>query len=197
MKNVIFKSSLITVGILAAAGILIFSLWILIAPQSMATVSEKLGNYNFAVTCADLKYKYSGDTEDLARCAEDSILSGEDKLIVKYCEKLIDRDDFDKLCRQRDEQILRSQYGDLTKKTYKTYILSTLSASQYRRGDLEKAIRTAERSEEGVDCFRKLIIEIVLHGSDEDIEKVKTMPREQKLKDDISYYVDLFLSEIA
>ena len=54
MKRVILKSALVTVGALTAIGILIFSLWILISPQSMATVSEKIGNYSFAVTCADL-----------------------------------------------------------------------------------------------------------------------------------------------
>ena len=174
MKNVILKAALITVGAIAAAGILIFSLWILIAPQSMATVSEKVGNYDFAVTCANLKYKYSDDTSDLARCAEDSILSGEDKLIVKYCEKLIEKDDFGELCRRRDEELSRTLFGVYATK-YNTYIIGNLAAAQYRGGDLKKAVETAERGEE-LDCFRKLVIEIILHGTQEDKENVKKYP---------------------
>lgn len=170
MKNVVLKAALITVGALAAAGILIFSLWMLIAPQSMATVSEKLGNYSFAVTCADLKYKYSDDSYDLARCAEDSILSGEDNLIVKYCESLVDKSDFDAVCRRRDEELLRTDVGGFLKTNYNTYIIGTLAAAQYRGGDLDKAIKTAERGEP--ECFAKLVIELVKKGSDEDIQKV-------------------------
>ena len=174
MKNIILKSSLITVAALAAAGILIFSLWILISPQSMATVSEKLGNYNFAVTCANLKYKYSDETIDLARCAEDSILSDENKLIVKYCEKLIDRKDFDELCLRRNEELARTQYGTLTT-DYETYIRSNLAVAQYRAGDLKKAVITAESGKE-VACFKRLVIEIILKGSQEDMEKILTLP---------------------
>lgn len=173
MKNIILKAALITVGALAAAGILVFSLWMLIAPQSMATVSEKLGNYNFAVTCADLKYKYSDDSNDLARCAEDSILSGEDKLIIKYCEPLVDKTDFDAVCRSKNEQLARTDFGYWAT-DYSTYIRGSLAAAQYRSGDLDKAIDTAAAGE--VQCFNKLIIEVVENGSAEDIEKVKNMP---------------------
>ena len=170
MKKVIIKSSLITVAAIAAAGILIFSLWILISPQSMATVSEKLGNYSFAVTCADLKYKYSSDTTDLARCAEDSILSGEDKLIIKYCEKLVEKDDFDTLCLKRNEELARTQYGTLAT-DYETYIISNLAVAQYRAGDLKKAVTTAESGKE-VTCFKRLVIEIRIYGTAEDRENV-------------------------
>ena len=157
MKKIVLKSALITVGALIVAGILIFSLWLLISPQTMASSSEKLGNYKFAVTCANLKYKYSGETEDLARCAEDSILSKKDKLIVKYCEKLLECDDFEEYCNERDKQ-LSSHVGQyLSQPNYKAYIIGTLSLSQYREGDLEKAIKTAE-SGGNLDCFRKLII---------------------------------------
>ena len=171
MKNVILKATLVTVAALAAAGILVFSLWILIAPQSMATVSEKMGNYNFAVTCANLKYKYSDETVDLARCAEDSILSGEDKLVIKYCERLIEKDDFDELCRRRDEELSRTLFGVYATK-YNTYIIGNLAVAQYRAGDLQKAVKTAESGEE-LDCFRKLVIEIILHGTSDDVVNVQ------------------------
>lgn len=171
MKKIILKATLVTVAALAAAGILVFSLWILIAPQSMATVSEKMGNYNFAVTCANLKYKYSDETVDLARCAEDSILSGEDRLVIKYCEKLVEKDDFDELCRRRDEELSRTLFGVYATK-YNTYIIGNLAVAQYRAGDLQTAVKTAESGEE-LDCFRKLVIEIILKGTQEDVVNVQ------------------------
>lgn len=174
MNKVVIKAATITVGALAAAGILIFSLWILISPQSMAAVSERLGNYGFAVTCADLKYKYSGDSYDLARCCEDSILSGDDGLVLKYCGQLVEKEDFDGVCRRRDEELARTEFGSYTLK-YNTYIISNLAVSQYRAGDLEKAVATAESGEE-VECFRKLVIEIRLSGSASDAEALLTLP---------------------
>lgn len=171
MKNIVLKAALITVGALAAAGILVFSLWMLISPQSMATVSEKLGNYSFAVTCADLKYKYSSDSYDLARCAEDSILSGEDKLILEHCEKLVEKSDFDAVCRRKNEELFHTAYGYLPL-DYSTYIRGSLAAAQYRAGNLDKAIKTAEKG--GIpDCFTKLVIEIVENGSAADIAKIR------------------------
>lgn len=191
MKKIVLKSSLITVGALAVVGILIFSLWILIAPQSMATVSEKLGNYNFAVTCANLKYKYSDETADLARCAEDSILCGEDKLIIKYCEELIDREDFNELCRRRDEELSRTQVGKYTTATnYNTYIIGTLAAAQYRAGDLEKAVKTAERGKT-LDYFRKLVIEVFVNGTAEDKERVQTLPEDPHIRESVSDFIKI------
>lgn len=171
MNKIVLKAALITVGALAAAGILVFSLWILISPQSMATVSERLGNYSFAVTCADLKYKYSDDSYDLGRCCEDGILSGDDGLVVKYCGMLTEKSDFDKVCRRKDEELSRTQFGSYAA-DYRTYIIGNLAVSLYRTGDLEKAIKTAETGE--VQCFSRLVIEIIENGSAEDIEKVKS-----------------------
>ena len=90
MNKLILKTALITLATLVLAGLLVFSLWILCAPQTMATSCEKTGNYSFAVTCADLRYKYTKDIKDLARCAEDGIISGKDKHILKYCGMLVE-----------------------------------------------------------------------------------------------------------
>lgn len=193
MNKVILKSSLITIGALAAAAILIFSLWILISPQSMAAVSEKIGNYDFAATCSDLKYKYSDKTDDLAHCAEDSILAKNDKLIIKYCEALIEKSDYDALCRQRNEEFLRTQYGELIVKydfNYDTYIRGTLAAAQYRKGALEKAVVTAENG--SFDCFRKLLIEIVSRGSEEDIARVQTLPEDEGIRVRVTSFIELY-----
>lgn len=175
MKKVVLKAALVTLGALAAIGILVFSLWILISPQSMATLSEKLGNYSFAVTCADLKYKYSDDTDDLARCAEDSILSGEDKLIVKYCEQLIGKEDFEGVCQNKNISLAGTAFG-VYAIDYESYVLGNLAWAQYRQGDLEKAVATCERGEY-YSCFNRLIYAVVASGSDEDLQTLKTAPQ--------------------
>lgn len=124
----------------------------------MASACEKTGNYSFAVTCAELRYKYTKKTSDLARCAEDGILSKKDKLIVKYGEKLTAREDFLSLCESKDESFL-SGYG------YRHYICASLSAAQYRNGDFNKAVATA--SSAGSLSFSKLVIEVVENGTKE------------------------------
>ena len=176
MKKILTKAALITIAALIGAGILIFSLWILIFPKSMASFSEELGNYKFAVTCANLKYKYSGSTEDLARCAEDSILSGKDKLVIEYCGQLKEKDDFEALCIQRNEELKKTQFGQHTT-GYKTYILGNLAVAQYRAGDLKEAVNTAELGEK--ECFTKLVIEIILNGTEEDLKNIQTYPKNE------------------
>ena len=177
IKKLLTKTALITIAALIGAGILIFSLWILISPQSMASFSEELGNYKFAVTCSELKYKYSGSTEDLARCAEDSILSGKDKLILEYCGQLKDKSDFNELCLHRDGELKQTQFGQHTG-DYKTYILGNLAVAQYRAGDLKKAVETAELGKK--ECFTKLVLEIILKGTEEDAKNVQTYPKSEE-----------------
>ncbi len=183
MKNIVLKAGLITLAALAGVGILVFSLWILISPQSMATVSEKIGNYGFAVTCADLKYKYSGDSYDLARCVEDSIAysagsddkTDGDKLIIKYGEQLIDKADFDAVCRSRDEDISSNWIaGENVIPNYHSYIIGNLSAAQYRStGNLDKAIATANRGKK-IEYFTRLVDAVIKSNNKQDIEKIQT-----------------------
>ena len=71
MNKIILKTALITLASLIVASLMVFSLWILCSPQSMASACEKTGNYSFAVTCADLRFKYTKNVDDLARCVED------------------------------------------------------------------------------------------------------------------------------
>ena len=190
MKRVILKSALVTVGALTAIGILIFSLWILISPQSMATVSEKIGNYSFAVTCADLKYKYSGKTEDLARGAEDGILSGDDGLIVKYCQPLIEKQDFEKLCIDKNEDLSQGAFG-IYRLDYESFILGNLAASQYREGDLLKAVETCSKGE--YQCYNRLVIAVAESGSAEDLETLKSAPSDLGAKEYVNGLIALFV----
>lgn len=181
MNKVILKTALLTLAVLAFAAALVFSLWILISPQTMASSCEKTGNYSFAVTCADLRYKYTKNVDDLARCAQDSISAKNDSLIVKYGEQLIADEGFDGLCTRNDEKFANSEYGAYAK-DYKGYICGNLAAAQYRTGSTDKAVATAEK----YASYNKLVIEIYnkkdkeaaqkvlssLDGSNEDLSKL-------------------------
>ncbi|MDE6613327.1 MAG: hypothetical protein K2K28_02105 [Clostridia bacterium] len=161
--KLILISASITVAALALAALLVFSLWILCAPQTMATSCEKTGNYSFAVTCADLRYKYTKDAYDLSRCVDDSILSGNDKLVVKYGEKLIADKQFQAVCIRKAEE---------TKVDYKSFVCANVAYSHYNRGSLQKAIEYAEfpQTEAG---FIKLTVAVAESGSAEDKQKLK------------------------
>lgn len=157
MKRIAIKTALITVCAIIILGAAVFGIWILGFPQSMATVCEKTGNFSFAVTCASIRYKYTGEVGDLARCAEDGVMSGKDKYILKYGEMLISDEGFEDLCTAKDETLSAGEYGEY-RSDYKTYICGNVSAAQYRAGDIQKAVNTAGMS--GVKGYTKLVIAV-------------------------------------
>ena len=190
--KVILKSALITIGALIVAVALSFTLWFFLAPRSMASISQQWGYYDFALTCANSQYKKSKKTDDLAFCAEISIYLADDYKIVKYCEPLTGKDDFEELCNKKDEKLSKTQYG-VYASDYRSYILGNLAVSEYRLGDLKKAVNTAELGD--VDCFKRLILEVVLHGTEEDKENLKTYPADPEIRDYIGEMIKLLTQE--
>lgn len=181
MKKIVLKSALFAVAALALAALLTFSLWILCSPQSMATASERAGNYSFAITCADLRYKYTKNTSDLARCAEDAILAGKDKHILNYGEKLIARTDFDEVCAKRNEKLLQSEFGQYAA-DYKSYICGNVAAAEYRSGKLQTAITTAAKA--GTEtAFIKLTLEVAKKGTAAEKGKLQAVLNEKDYTD--------------
>jgi hypothetical protein len=110
----------------------------------MATFTEGIGNYSLAVKYTSLRYTYTGDKYDLARCVEDSILSEKDEYIVEYGEKLIALEDFDEVCAYKEEQYKIENYRE--------YLYGKVASSLYGTGDLEGAITLAE-NENGLTSF--------------------------------------------
>ena len=165
MTKVILKNALITVAMLVAAALIVFSGGLLISPQSMASACENTGNYAFAVTCADLRYKRTKNVDDLARCAQDSILSGKDKLIVKYCTMLVNDEGFESLCQTKDEYMASTEYGEYAA-GYNRYIYTNLSVAQYHTGNLNQAIDSAKSGK----SFSKLVVAII---EKQDVEAAK------------------------
>lgn len=100
-------------------------------PQHMATMFERMGSYSFATGYASLRYTYTGEMPDLARCVEDSLLAKSDSNVVSFGDRFIsDRQAFEEYCTTRTD----------FKWDYRQYILGGLSVSKYRTGDSDGAI---------------------------------------------------------
>lgn len=193
MNKVVLKTALITIAALAAAALIVFAMWLVISPQTMATSCEKTGNYSFAVTCADLRYKYTGDISDLARCAEDGILSGKDEHILNYCEKLTTHEEFGKICAVKDEALSGGIYGEHTGE-YKAYIFGNLAAAQYRAGDTDKAVASSKAG--GELAYLKPVIEISERADKLAAEKFLTALENEEKTERIKNLIDI-LEKIA
>ena len=135
MRQIIIKSALATLGIVAGCAVIVFAVLSFGFPGTLCGWCEQLGNYGFAVKYASLNYSYSGDIADLARCAEDSVLSENDGYITEYCTQLIDCDGFDDYCALRDEQM-----KDLPSFSYRQYIYGAAAGAVYHSGNLQLAI---------------------------------------------------------
>ena len=137
MEKIVVKTAVKTVLIILAALLAVFAVFNFGFPQHMATAMEGIGNYDLAVKYASLRYRYTKDCGDLARCFDDSVLLENDKYILEYGEKLIENKDYADVCREKDEQQKGSRYD------YDHWVKSKLSISYYNTGNAAKAIDTA------------------------------------------------------
>lgn len=115
-------------------------------PQHMATLFEKMGAYSFATGYAGLAYTYKGTVENLARCVDDSIFAHDDANIVNYGNKLVEREDFDAYCEQRNEALDGAV-------DYYQYIYGNLACAIYSRGDKDGALDAAKNAMQKVSGF--------------------------------------------
>ena len=138
LKQIIIKSALSTLGIVAGCAVVVFAVLSFGFPGTLCGWCEQLGNYGFAVKYASLYYSYTDDIADLARCAEDSILSEKDGYITEYCTMLVDDEGFEEYCAERDEQFAQS--APLLEFSYRHYIYGAVAEALYRGGDAEAAV---------------------------------------------------------
>lgn len=93
LKNFVVKTAVKTLLIVLAVLVVAFVIFNFAFPQHMASFAEKIGNYDMAVRYASLRYSYTGDTDDLARCFEDAILADDNELIIEYGDQFFEKDD--------------------------------------------------------------------------------------------------------
>lgn len=161
------KTALILLGVLVVA----FCVLNLVFPQHMATFTENIGNYTLAVKYASLRYSYTGDVYDLARCVDDSILAEKDDLILDYGEKLLGDEGYAMVVEYKNAQVLNGAMD------YDAFVCGKVAVAQYRMGDFDAALELAENSN-GTNSFKKgnalaaLAVEVRAQRDAESAEKL-------------------------
>lgn len=147
MKKLIAKTAVQTV--LIAAGVLLAVALILNFgfPAHMATLFENTGNYALAAEYAATAYERSGDTDDLVRCVDDSILAHRNDYIVKYGKELIADENFSRVCQTKDAAADGLDYCQL--------VYGEVALAVYASGDFDGAYEIADdgRRVRGDACF--------------------------------------------
>ena len=134
MKNFVVKTAVKTLLIVLAVIIVGFVIFNFAFPQHMATFSERIGNYNMAVWYSSLRYSYTGDTEDLARCLEDAIFAGDDQKVVEYGDEFFEKEDHAAVLVQLTED---------SGINYLNFFGGCLVESKYACGDFDGALDLA------------------------------------------------------
>ena len=138
LRQIIIKSALATLGVVAGCAVVVFAILSFGFPGTLCGWCEQLGNYGFAVKYASLYYSYTDNISDLARCAEDSIFSENNGYITEYCTQLVDDDEFDEYCSLRDEEI--AQGSPYIIFSYRHYIYGAVAEAEYLEGNTELAL---------------------------------------------------------
>lgn len=150
MNNLIVKTALKTLLGIVIAVIVAFGVASLGFPSAMASMWENFGNYSFATGYSSLAYSYSGSAEDLAQCLKYSVLAENNADTVKYGDKLIAHEDFEAVCRSRDEENTAStDYAG----GYKQFVCGRVALAKYASGDFDGALSCALYAMEGVSDF--------------------------------------------
>lgn len=145
VQKLVVKTAVKTVLILLGIVIAAFAIFNFAFPQHMATAMESLGNYDMAVKYANLRYFYTKDSFDLARCFDDSVLSGNDGSVIYYGEMLMADGNYSKVCSERNE-LYNGLYSDQFGFSfdYNLRVQSSLSVSYYNEAVAKEG---EERSE--------------------------------------------------
>lgn len=142
LKNIIVKTAvktaLIVLGVIGiAALVMCFGF-----PQHVATWSEEIGDYPSAVYFTSLRYSYTGDGYDLARCVEDTILLGKDEDIAKFGGQFVDHAQFEEVCAFKSAE---KKFAE-KKLDYKQYVCRHIVAAKYNLGDFDGALALASKA---------------------------------------------------
>lgn len=136
LEKIVVKTAVKTVLVILGVIAVVFAIFNFAFPQHMATVTESLGNYSLAVKYASLRYSYTKNGDDLARCFDDAVLLGEDKYILQYGEELVSRKDFETICQKRNDK-MGGGYN------YENRIKGKIAVSYYNTGKKEEAVELA------------------------------------------------------
>lgn len=142
MVKTAVKTVLIILGVLIA----VFAVFNFAFPQHMATATESIGNYDLAVKYASLRYYYTKNCDDLARCFDDSVLLGNNEYIIDYGERLIIDREYADVCKSKNVLQHGSGYD------YDHWVNSKLAIAYYNTDKKQEALDLASKTN-GKDSF--------------------------------------------
>lgn len=138
MEKLVVKTAVKTVLIILGVFIAVFAIFNFAFPQHMATLTESIGNYELAVKYASLRYYYTKNCDDLARCFDDSVLLGKDEYVLQYGEQLINSGrDYEEVCKNKNTVQTGSGYD------YDHWVKGKLAVSYYNLDKKDEAIKMA------------------------------------------------------
>lgn len=143
LEKIVVKTAVKTVLAILIILVVVFAVFNFAFPQHMATFSESIGNYALAVKYSSLRYSYTGDSMDLARCFDDSVSFGNDDYIIVYGEELVAKEDFPSVCSRKEKEFyeLNDKYfGDDVAYDYNQRVKGKLAVAYYHKGEGEKAV---------------------------------------------------------
>lgn len=138
MDKLVVKTAVKTVLIIVGIIVILCAVATFGFPQHMATATESIGNYTLAVKFADLRYKRTKKVEDLARCFDDSVLLGDDEIIIEYGEMLVKHEGYALLCEDKNEQFAYVNNYD-----YDIWVKAKICVSIYNTGEPARAMEDA------------------------------------------------------
>lgn len=152
IQRLVVKTAVKTVLILLGILIAVFAIFNFAFPQHMATAMETLGNYGMAVKYANLRYVYTNDSFDLARCYDDSVLAEDDGAIVYYGEKLTADENYNKVCSARND-LYNGMYSDQFgfNFDYDLRVRSTMAVSYYGEAVEKEGEERVEYTQKAID----------------------------------------------
>lgn len=142
MEKLVVKTAVKTVLIILGVFIAVFAIFNFAFPQHMASVTESIGNYELAVKYASLRYYYTKNCDDLARCFDDSVLSGKDEYVLQYGEQLINHEGYRKVCDRKDFKVGSDLSAD-REYGYDHWVKGKIVVAYYNSGEIDKAINMA------------------------------------------------------
>lgn len=154
VQRIVVKTAVKTVLILLGIIIGAFAVFSFSFPQHMASAMESIGSYDMAVKYSNLRYFYTKDVYDLARCFDNSVLADDADCIISYGERLKIDNRFDEVCASRN-RYFGGRYD------YKERVTTCLTTAYYADGQTDKAIEMAVEVS-GKDSFPEGNLYIVL-----------------------------------
>lgn len=133
MGKLVAKTALITLASIIALVLVLFGVFSLFFPSVMVSVTNALGMDSACASYSISVYRHSGKTDDLAAAVERCYYAERYGDASEYGVILLDAEDFEKYCSEKDSQNSESSF---VRGSYAQYMTGLVAVSQYYIGDV-------------------------------------------------------------